>query len=258
MAITQQGVQAVTALLGHDLPGVGRADRVDHRGVVEAASHEVHLARPFLDQLGRTHAQEVEHAQVPAALVHQVVDGVDRRHAGIAAVHLAGGGQPGDGQGRVPVVAVNHVGTPTHRRNGQVQRCPAKEGETQRIVGVAVNLGLVAKAVLLGDEPDRHRAGTQARSASAGTGESRRWRFRACVAGLSPGRRPGPGRRRSAPGASGAMRGCRTCPRAGRPRSGRRPASPRGRRDPGRPAPWAASHTRRPVRLPWRTAQLRR
>ena len=46
----------------------------------------------------------------------------------------AGGGQPGDGRGRVPVVGVDHVGTPAQGGDGQVERRPAEEGKAIGVI----------------------------------------------------------------------------------------------------------------------------
>ena len=161
MAVPQELVQAAAAFVGHDLAGIGRADGADHGRVIDAARHEVHLAEALLGQAVRHQAEVIEDLPGGGPLVAQVVDGVDGRQAGVAGIGLAGGGQPGDGRRRVPVVGVDHVGPPAEGGDHQVEGRPAEEGEAVGIVAVAVEKRPIAEAVPLGDEVDRHVAAGQ-------------------------------------------------------------------------------------------------
>ena len=68
VAVAQELVQAAAPFVGHDLPGIGRTDRADLGGVVDAPGHEVHFAELLLGQTVREQTEVLKH--IPGGIDH--------------------------------------------------------------------------------------------------------------------------------------------------------------------------------------------
>ena len=120
--VAQMGIQLFTVLRGLDLPGVGVADGGNHIGVGQAALHHVGviLTLPQGAQLeymvGKT-GPVPQGGDIVNALEAQVVDG----EHGFRPSYRGGceqGALENRHQGSLPVVAVDHIGSPVHEIQG--------------------------------------------------------------------------------------------------------------------------------------------
>ncbi|CCC96390.1 protein of unknown function [Azospirillum baldaniorum] len=180
----EQPFQARTVLRRLDFVGVGRADRGQAVGVEAAGLEEADAAVIFhpVDPEGGGRQAEVAHH--PGAEQPLVGDVVDRRHRARPERPGEAVGaqfQIGRDQAGLPVVPVQHVGTPPRveavlRR--EARRAPGQGGEAFRVVrpvlAVRPQIGVAGPVVErrrvqhIGQHPVRHAADPQRRRGAAG------------------------------------------------------------------------------------------
>src|SRR5512135_601700 len=78
-ALTQECIETHASFGRHDLARVSGTDRVNERGMIDAARHEVDLAIGLFIQAMRKQLQIVKDGPTALALMHEVVNGKYRR-----------------------------------------------------------------------------------------------------------------------------------------------------------------------------------
>lgn len=152
VAMAEEFFEVGPPFTGHDFTGVAGANGIDHGGVVDTAGHEVNLAVRFFAEGVGLHAHIVKDIPRAVALVGEVMDGEDGGEGAVPIGVLAGGGEPHDGGGGVPVMGVEDIGFPLEG-DGEVEGGAAEEGEAIGVVTVAIDV-ITVEEVAFGDEVD--------------------------------------------------------------------------------------------------------
>ena len=155
----QDAVQAVGVVGVHQLPGIGLGNGGDQIGTLNGALHHVDAAAhiqgaPVLP--GQTQ-HIIEEGAVCPALILDVVDGIHT--AGLRKVIPVDTLQIHGDQGRLPIIALDHIGDVVQNGHG-IQTGPGEVGVTLAVIHVAVDgAGTAAEVILIIDKVDLNAVG---------------------------------------------------------------------------------------------------